>query len=208
MRLEDRDGTLVVSERMSLLRWAALACGTLTSVALVVAEFLPGRIGVQAFLGGVMMALLAFTAAGFLPDREFEFDSAGGRLDWSVWRLAYSRGGTIPFHEIRSVDVRAEEDGELRQGPPGYHLVLTTSAGPLVVTSRRQLDRVACERLAVALRERIGLSSTDPDVREAIARLLRSDRFAEAIALASRELGIGLAEARGYVETLREPKAA
>jgi len=208
MKLESRSGALVVSERMSLPRWAALAAGTAISAALLVTQLFPGRITAQTFIGGVLLALVAFAAAGFMPDREFEFDSGAARLDWCVWRLAYSRGGTIPFDEIRSVEVHADRNDEPRQGPPSFTLVVVTAAGPLEVTTRREFDRVACERVASALRQRIGLSSVAPDAREAIAELVRSGSLPEAIALASRELGIGLAEARGYVDTVRESKAA
>jgi hypothetical protein len=207
MKLESRSGALVVSERMSLPRWAALAAGTAISAALLVTQLFPGRITAQTFIGGVLLALVAFAAAGFMPDREFEFDLGAARLDWCVWRLAYSRGGTIPFDEIRSVEVHADR-GEPRQGPASYTLVLVTAAGPLEVTTRREFDRVACERVASALRQRLGLSSVAPDARDAIADLVRRGSLPEAIALASRELGIGLAEARGYVDTLRESKAA
>lgn len=209
MKLEPRsDGTLVVSERMSLLRWSALIAGVLLSVLLVAGQLQPGGIAERTFLAAGLAALLALAAAGFIPDREFEFESSAAQLRWSVWRLAYARGGSIPFHEITSVLVQTDVDAESRQRRESYRLVLVTPHGHLPLTSVREFDRVACERLAADVRERIGLTTRSGDARETIADLARNGSVADAVAMASRELGLGLADARHYVETLRGSKAA
>jgi hypothetical protein len=204
MKVESpQDGPLALSETLSLLRWGALLGGVLMAAALVVAQKPPSHLDARTFLAGNLVALLAFAIAGFIPDREFEFHSESGELRWRVWRLAYTRAGLLPFREISAVLLKTEIDAESRSRRMSFRLVLVTSIGHLPLTSVRTWDRAACEKLADDIRGRLGLRMGNAP-SQTIEDLASGGHVIDAITLARRELKLDLAEAREYVESLRE----
>lgn len=202
MKVERReDGTLVIGETLAFLRWGGLVCGLALAGTLAAAQFAWGGLDVRTWLGGGFTLALAFSAAAFVPDRTFEFEVAAGRLRWAVRRLAYRRGGSIPFADISAVVVQVDANREERRLT--YRLVLMTRAGALPLSSVRTADRDACDHLADRIREALGRPRTASN--DAATGMAEAGYVVDAIALLRRKRGLGLVEARDRVTAQRSP---
>lgn len=190
-----------------MLRWGSFVAGILLVVTLLTVQRLPQPLDGRGLLGGWLVALLALALAAFVPDRRFEFEPATRRLRWAVRRLLGSRSGDMSFADIRSVLVQTHTDTESRGRRNSYRLVLATVSGHLPLTSIESLDRAPCEELAARIRALIGADSTTGAVRSpamAIAELAEAGYVIDAVKHARAALGLGLTEAKQYVDRLRK----
>ena len=63
----------------------------------------------------------------------------------------------MPLTDVHGVTLQVDQDDESSARRLSYRLVLITAAGPMPVSSRREFDREACERLATRIRALAGL---------------------------------------------------
>jgi hypothetical protein len=198
------DGSLVVGENPTWLRLLLFCLGG-TVVAAVAHEH-PGD-GGRLLLGG-LGALLPVGGAALLERVRFEFDVAQRRLRWRRQSWLRRRAGELPFSEIADVvlRVRHERESERRQARevPSYYVALVTAAGDLRLSDRIYRDEPGQRRIAEAIRQALGLSPAPAaPAPESIEQLARAGEVVEAIKLARRLHGIGLAEAKQLVDRMR-----
>lgn len=208
MTVETRhDGTLIVSERLPLLRWGSLIGGVLIAATLAMIQDEPQRLRLGAFLAAGFASLMAFALAALTPDRWFAFDPASRRLTWAVTRLLGAKQGSLSFNEITSVVLQPDFDPEATHARPMFRPVLVTMSGHLPLTSVSGFDRDAGEKLCGDLRGIIALANRDGTPEGTIRELARDGFVVDAVSLARREYGFDLAEAEAYVHALREKAA-
>lgn len=155
MTIDDRpDGALVMSERMTFLRWGSLIAGALLAATLIAMRVTMGSGDTRTLLAGGLVSVLALSLAAFVPDRTFAFEPALGRMTWSRKRLIGSRQGATPLTDIRDVRLQVDQDNDSRHRRLlSYRVVLVTRDGSMPLSSGREFDREVCERLAARIRE-------------------------------------------------------
>jgi hypothetical protein len=180
-----------------------LIAGGLLAAALIAMRLTMGGGDMRTLLAGGLVSVLALSLAAFVPDRTFVFEPALGRMTWARKRLIGSRRGTTPLTDIRDVTLQVDQDNDPRRRLLSYRVVLVTREGSMPLSSGREFDREVCERLVARIRE----LSRDPRSSPAstIASLAAAGQIIDAVILARRDRGMGLAEARDYVESLRKP---
>ena len=206
MTIDDRpDGALVLSERMTLLRWGSLTAGGLLAAALIATRLTLGSGDTRTLLAGGLVSVLALSLAAFVPDRTFVFEPALGRMTWARKRLIGSRQG----HD--TADRHSRRDAPSR---PGQRLQATAAQLPSGLGDAGGVD-AALERAGVRPRGVRAAGGPHPraDPRpphppaSTIASLAAAGQIVDAVTLARRDRGMGLAEARDYVESLRKSSA-
>ncbi len=148
MTVDERsNGSVIVSERWTLLRWGSITTGVLMGVILLVVRIAGTTKDPVMLLPAAGVSLLAMVLGVVIPDRRFAFEPALGRFRWSVRRLAFRQGETLALTDIHDVelDVRNTTGGTPRES---YRVILITSQGPMSLTSGRELDGDVCGRLA------------------------------------------------------------
>ena len=155
MTIDDRpDGALVMSERMTFLRWGSLIAGALLAATLIAMRVTMGSGDTRTLLAGGLVSALALSLAAFVPDRTFAFEPALGRMTWSRKQLIGSRQGATPLTDIRDVRLQVDQDNDSRHRRLlSYRVVLVTRDGSMPLSSGREFDREVCERLAARIRE-------------------------------------------------------
>lgn len=153
MTIDDRpDGSLVISDHMTFLRWGSLLAGVLLGATLLVLQVGMALDDTRSLWAGGWVAALSLALAACVPDRTFVFEPALGRLTWTVRRLIGSAGGVLPLTDIREVTLQTDRDTDSKVRGLSYRVVLETSAGAMPLSSRREFDRDACERVAGRIR--------------------------------------------------------
>jgi hypothetical protein len=208
MKVEHRDdGALLVSERLPVLRWGSLLGGFLLAGTLVLIQRAPEPVDSRAFAVGALVALFAFALAAFVPDRSFAFEPGTGRVLWSVTRLFSTREGELPFADVSSVIIQSHADSDSQNRRLGHRLVLVTSAGHLPLSNIEEFDRGSCEKLAGEIRALLGKPRVEQTPEQSIAELVEAGYVLDAVKRVRAEMGLGLTEAKAYVDSLRRKAA-
>ena len=203
MRVERQpDGSLLVRADPLGLRLLLTALGAAVLIGVWLQK---PRDETKLLLGG-LGALLPFLGAAGLERVRFEFDIAQRRLRWRRRNLFGGRAGELGFDEIGEVAVRVrrERDSESRSGReiPNYCVVLVTRAGELRLSNRMYADESGPSEIASAIGQALGRPPRLA-VAESVEQLAASGEVIQAIKLARRERGLGLAEAKQLVDRLR-----
>jgi hypothetical protein len=201
------DGSLVLEERLTLLRWGALVLALALVAVLGHGAWVRGRLLPREAVGGGLgvMALVGLSAA--VADREFRFNRALGRMTWTVRHLTRTRIGEVRFHEIEGVVLRSEVDTDNPSRPLHYTPLLETRAGTIPLSSFNSRDRKHCEEVAHAVAVVLG-RPTESVKALAVEDLVAAGRLVDAITLVRKERGLDLSAAKSYVDSLRRRKPA
>ena len=208
MRAKRRpDGSLVVGEDPTWLRALLLGFGAAAVAAILLQE---SRDATKLLLGG-LGALVPFGGAALLERVRFEFDTAQRRLRWRRRNLFLGLSGELAFTDLADVVVRVrhERSSEHRRARevPWYRVALVTTSGEdLLLSSRTYADERSQQRIADAIRTALGLPAAEPaqaPLEARIEQLAAAGEVIEAVKLARRRHGHGLAEAKDLVERLR-----
>lgn len=150
------NGSLVVAEGWPLLRAGCVIGGCLLPATLLFAELGNESINYGRIIGGALGALLLFLVAAVVDNRRFVFDLVSKTLTWEQKNWLRSRGGRLPFSEIRDVLViyKSDTSNDSNRRYDYYSAVLDTTRGriPLTATSSRSkhdYDEVAKSILAL-----------------------------------------------------------
>ena len=201
------DGSLVVEERLTLLRWGAVLSALALVAILGTIAFERGRILPREAIGGGLGLIALMGLAALVADREFRFDRSVGRMRWTVRRLTRTRIGEVRFHEIEGVTLRSEVDTEHPQRALRYTPLLETHGGSFPLSSFQSGDRQQWEDVAHAVAVVLG-RPTESLRPLTVEDLVASGRVIEAIALARRERGLDLTAAKALVDSMRRPRRA
>jgi hypothetical protein len=198
------DGALLIRENPIGLRLLLIALGAAVVAAVTLQE---PRDDTRLLLGG-LGALLPFAGAAGLERVEFRFDVAQRRLRWRRRNLFRGRAGEVAFDEISQVAVRVrhERNSESRSARevPSFYVVLLTRAGELRLSNRIYADESGPSRIASEIAAALG-QHPRAAAAETVEQLAAAGEVIEAIKLARRERGLGLAEAKQLVDRLRAP---
>jgi len=201
------DGSLILDERLTLLRWGALVAAVALAATLGHAAWVRGRVLPREAVGGGLGLVALVTLAAVVADREFRFDRQVGRMRWTVRRLLRTTVGEVRFHEIEGVVLRSEVNTENPSRPLRYTPLLETRAGTISLSSFHSGDRKHCEELAHAVAVVLGRPAESvkaPTVEDLVA----AGRLVDAVTLARQERGLDLAAAKSFVDALRRRKSA
>jgi hypothetical protein len=199
--VREMDGSVIIRERWTVLRLAALAGAAAIPVLLAMdsGATTTGR----TWIGGLVAAGLLAVVAAAVVDLEYRFDPRARLVSWRRARLFGRRTGSVAYADIRDVLVRAEteRDEDAHRSRTVWRLELVTSDGTLSLTNQRALRPDEHEVVADLLRTVIGLPAPHPE--EGVARLARAGYLVDAVALARRQLGCTLDDASALVDRLR-----
>jgi hypothetical protein len=205
MRVEQEPGgPLLISADPVWLRALLVGLGAAVLAAVWLQE---PREPARVLLGG-LGSLLPLGGAALLERVRFELDVAQRRLRWRRASLLRRRSGELAFSEISDVAVRVrherDSDRPLAREVPWYYVVLVTAAGELRLSDRTYRDEAGQRRIADAIRRALGLPAlAAPPLAESVEQLAAAGEVIEAIKLARRQRGLGLAEAKALVDRLR-----
>jgi hypothetical protein len=102
------DGSLIIQETWPLLRTACLMGGILLPVIMVFAELVGASMRYDRIAGAVLGSALMLLIGAVVPDRKFIFDAPRKRLTWEFRNWFRTRGGQLPFSDIKDVLVTSE----------------------------------------------------------------------------------------------------
>lgn len=196
------DGSLILDERLTFLRWGAVA-GALGVVAVLgFTAWTHGGLTPKQILGGAAGFLALMGLAALVADRAFRFERPLGRVTWTVRRLFGTRAGSIPFSDVERIVLRSEVDTEIRSRPLRYTPMLVTRSGGMPLTSFLSSDKDACERLVRDILAAMGREGEAVGTA-GIEDLVAAGRIVDAVVLARREKGLDLTAAKAHVDSLR-----
>ena len=201
------NGTLVLEERLTLLRWGA-GTGALALVAVLAqTAIVRGALTTRELLGCCLGLAGLFALAALVADRTFRFERFRSRVQWTVRRLFVTRTGELPFEDVIRVTLRASVDTESRTRRVNYQPILLTRAGDLPLSSFHSLDPGDSASLARTIGEILGRPLEAP--REAtVEELVAAHRTIEAVAHVRRERGLDLTAAKAVVDSVRDAQRA
>ena len=201
------DGTLVLDERLTLLRWGAVT-GAVTLVAVFTqTAIVRGPLTSRDILGAATGLIALMTLAACVTDRSFRFDRASGRMRWEIRRLFGAHSGDVPFSDVFRVTLHTSVAVDTQSRRVNYQPFLSTGAGELPLSSFHRLDPGACEALTRAISDTIGRPLDAPRAAT-VEELVATDRVIEAVTKVRRERGLDLAGARAVVDAIRLARRA
>lgn len=202
------NGSLVIRESWTLLRATCVSAAVLLPAVVFLAASVEGSLGWQRVAGSALGSMLLLGIAGIVEDRRFVFDPSIRTMTWERRNWLRSRGGRLPFSEIKDVVVpfSREADLESNRRRSHYTAMLVTTAGqiPLTATSsirRQEYVDLADAVLAILSGPHEGLAGGAE-----IDRLIAAGRTIDAIALVRAQKGLGLAQATALVEKIKNTK--
>lgn len=199
------NGSLVIRESWPFLRAACVTAACLLPAIVFLAAFAEDSLGWQKLVGTALGSLLLCAIAAVVDERRFVFDPSIRTMTWEQRNWLRSRGGQLPFSEIKDVVVpfSRETDLESRRRRNHYTAMLVTTAGQIPLTGTSSIRKQEYVDLADAV---LAILS-QPQGRSAggaeIDRLVAAGRTVDAIALVRAQKGLGLAEARALVDKIR-----
>ena len=204
------DGTLVVEERLTLLRFGT-AIGALALVAVLVFQYRERGLAPRDIAGGVAGFAVLTALAAWFPDRSFRFEPQCQRLSWSEHRLFGTRGGEVPFADVLRVSRREDLDTDSRTRRVECQPLLVTRTRTIPLSSTMSIASGDWDALSAAIARVLGREDVvAPSTPESLAA---EGRMIEAVALTRRraiEAGrpMSLGEAKATVDRLRAAEAA
>jgi hypothetical protein len=198
------NGSLVIQERWTLLRATCASAAFLLPVVVFLAASVEGSLGWQRLVGSALGSMLLLAIAAIVQDRRFVFDPSTRTMTWEQRNWFRSRGARLPFSDIKDVVVPFSRETDLESNRRRNHytamLVTTTGQIPLTATSSmRKQEYVDLADAVLAILSRPHEQSAGAE----IDRLIAAGRTIDAIALVRAQQGLGLAEARALVETIK-----
>jgi len=192
--------SLEIQERWTLLKTGCAIGGILLPVLIVVAEINSDSMRAGRIAGGTLGTILLLWVAAVVNDRHFLFDAAQKVLTWEQKNWFRSRGGHVPFSDIKQVLVKTQRtrDNDHTVGGYGvnYSAILVTGAGTIPLTSSHSSDKREYEKLAETILAVLSLPDKTPNTEDEVAGLIAAGRMIDAVALIRAEKGLGLLEAR------------
>ena len=200
------DGSLVIEERWPLLKASCVIGGALLPAIMFLANSGGGPINWEKIAGAALGGMLLILIAAIVDNRRFVFDPALKVLVWEQRNWFRSRGGRMPFSEVRDVLVTTspETHGDSNRRHNHYSAVLVTASGQVRLTATSGTAKHEYDKLAEAILDLLAKPDATPDSKDEISRLIAGGRIVEAISLARAQRGLSLAEAKALVAEIKE----
>lgn len=199
------NGSLVIRESWALLRATCVSAACLLPVVVFLAASAEGSLGWQKLAGSALGSMLLSAIAAVVDDRRFIFDPSIRTMTWEQRNWLRSRGGRLPFSEIKDVVVplSRETDLDSNRRRNHYTALLVTAAGQIPLTSTSSMRKQEYVDLADAVLAVLSRPHRESTGEGEIDRLVAAGRTIDAIALARAQKGLGLAEARALVDKIK-----
>lgn len=200
MKIKRADQTELVIEDFSLVPWLVFFPASL----FVLWKIVERQLNQPTFDMDLVWELVAFLgfflATALFGERSlFSFRVEERRLIWSRAGLLGRKAGTVPFGQIRKALVQTGHSGR----PLTWRVALLIDGGELPLSRSYQGGaKEACEEIARAIREM--LEQEGDLIEESILAMIIAGNKLEAIKLAREHYGMGLTEAKRFVEELSD----
>lgn len=201
------DGTLIIEEGWPVLRAACVIGGLLIPAAILWGEYQSGTFRATRMGGALLGAVLLLWVAAVISDLSFRFDAQRRALVWRRRNGFGTRGGEVPFSEIRDVLVTEERSRDDENTVGGYTVrysaLLVTSSGNLALTSTHSSNRADYDDIAATIRALVLGPVPAVAQDDAATRLVAAGRIIDAVSVLRVQQGLGLAEAHARIKEIQ-----
>jgi hypothetical protein len=198
-------GRLELHESWAFLKAACAIGSCLLPIAARVGQHGLGPMSVGRIIGIASGSVFLLLLASVLDNRLFVFDPVQKWVTWKQQNWFRSRGGQLPFGDIKDVLVTRERVGsdQATRSYDHYTAVLVTTGGSIRLTGTSSLNKREYEELANAILAILAAPDEGLSQEGEVDRLVAAGRMIDAVTLIRREQGVGLAEARKMTDDLK-----